>query len=165
MRRERCGGPGDEDFLEHDQVQQEIFPAFWFGFLALFLAFGALNGALRREPMFLVAPLALGVFGFFMMRKLVWELVDEVLDYGDYLLVKNRGAEDRIMLSNIMNVSRSTLVNPPRITLRLVQPSKFGSEISFSPVVKFTLNPFAKNQIAEDLMTRAYRARSRPTTL
>ena len=58
----------------------------------------------------------------------VWDLVDAVFDYGDYLLVKNRGAENRIMLSNIMNVSSSTFMNPPRITLKLVRPSKLGRE-------------------------------------
>jgi hypothetical protein len=65
------------------------------------------------------------------------------------------------MLSNIMNVSSSTFMNPPRVTLKLVRPSKFGREIAFSPASKFTLNPFAKNEIAEDLMDRAYRARTR----
>ncbi len=117
---------------------------------------------LKMEPMFLVAPGVMAVFGFFVMKMLVWDLVDAVFDYGDYLLVKNRGTEDRVMLSNIMNVSSSTLMNPPRITLKLVRPSKFGPEIAFSPTMKFTLNPFAKNAIAEDLIDRAYRARTSP---
>jgi hypothetical protein len=65
-------------------------------------------------------------------------------------------------LSNIMNVSSSTLMNPPRVTLKLVQPGKFGREIAFSPASKFMLNPFAKNEIAEDLINRAYHARTRP---
>jgi hypothetical protein len=32
-------------------------------------------------------PIAMSIFGFVLMRKLVWDLVDEVCDYGDYLLV------------------------------------------------------------------------------
>ena len=34
-------------------------------------------------------------FGFFIMKKLVFDLVDEVWDDGDTLLVKNRGQEER----------------------------------------------------------------------
>jgi hypothetical protein len=60
-----------------------------------------------------------------------------------------------------MNVSASTNMNPPRITLRLVQPGKFGSELAFSPTMSFTLNPFAKSGVAEDLIVRVDKARSR----
>jgi hypothetical protein len=76
-------------------------------------------------------------------------------------LIKNRREEDMIALSNIMNVNVTTYMNPPRITLRLVKPSKFGSEISFSPITGFKLNPFAKNEVAEDLIVRVDQARSR----
>jgi hypothetical protein len=103
----------------------------------------------------------MAVFGHFLMKKLVWDLVDEVYDCGDFLLVKNRDDEERIALSNIMNVNASTYINPPRITLRLVNPSKFGSEVAFSPITGFKLNPFAKNAVAEDLIVRVYQARSK----
>jgi hypothetical protein len=62
-----------------------------------------------------------------------------------------------------MNVNASTYVNPPRITLRLVTPGRFGNEIAFSPIAGFRLNPFAKNKIAEDLIVRVDRARSKRT--
>jgi hypothetical protein len=55
---------------------------------------------------FIVAPIAMGVFGFVLMRKLAWDLVDELYDYGDHLVVKNGGEEDTIALSNIMNSAR-----------------------------------------------------------
>ena len=101
----------------------------------------------------------MAVFGYFIMKKLVWDLVDEVYDAGDYLLVKNRGNEAQVLLANIMNVSATTYMNPPRIVLRLREPSNFGSEIAFSPASRFTLNPFAKNLVAEDLIVRVDRAR------
>ena len=91
--------------------------------------------------------------------KLVWSLADEVLDGGDYLLVKRGRLEDRIAFSDIMNVSASVMVNPPRITLRLARPSKFGDEVTFSPLRSMTLNPFARSAIAEDLIVRADAAR------
>lgn len=91
--------------------------------------------------------------------KLVWGLADEVYDGGDYLLVKRGRIEDRIAFSDIMNVNSSVMVNPPRITLRLARPSKLGDEVAFSPVRPMTLNPFARNAIAEDLIVRADAAR------
>lgn len=109
--------------------------------------------------MFLVGPGIMAVFGFVIMKKTVWDLVDEVYDDQDFLLVKNRGEEDRVALSNIINVSATTFMNPPRTTLRLVNPGKFGDEITFTPVRGFNLNPFAKNQVAEDLIVRVDKAR------
>src|SRR6185436_11382696 len=106
--------------------------------------------------MFLVIPVVMSGIGLFVMRKLVWDLADEVFDGGDALLVRNRGEEELIPLANIMNVSVSTYINPPRIALRLVTPGKFGSEIAFSPVTGFRLNPFARNPVAEDLIVRVY---------
>ena len=58
-------------------------------------------------------PIALGVFGFVLLRRLAWDLIEEVYDYGAHLVVKNGGEEDTIALSNIMNVSVSTLTNRP----------------------------------------------------
>jgi len=55
-----------------------------------------------------------------------------------------RGVEEDIPLSN-----------------RLVTPGKFGTELSFSPIRRFWLNPFAKNPFGEDLIVRVDRARSR----
>ncbi|HJU43899.1 MAG TPA: hypothetical protein VJ691_13825 [Vicinamibacterales bacterium] len=144
---------------------KRIFPLVWFGFLAVFVGM-TLVPAITRGPeagdlAFLVVPTIMAVIGYVMMKNLVWDLVDEVWDHGDYLVIKNRGDEARIELADVMNVSVSTNMNPPRITLRLVRPTRFGTEISFSPVRPFTLNPFAKNEIAEDLIVRVDRARSK----
>ena len=57
--------------------------------------------------------------------------------------------------------ARAAAMNPQRITLRLVKPGRFGPEISFTPVTRFGFNRFAKNPVAEDLMVRAYEARTR----
>ena len=138
---------------------KKVFPVVWFGFLAFFALI--LTTAAGQKAVALLPLLFVGGLGFFLMKKLVWDLVDEVYDCGDFLLVKNRSDEDNIPLTNIMNVSASMAVNPPRITLRLVIPSKFGNEISFSPVKTFTLNPFAKDPISEDLIQRIDQARSK----
>jgi hypothetical protein len=140
-------------------LSKKVFPLIWFGFLAQFVLVAFFRGGDAMPLPILIVPCVMAIFGYFLMKKLVWDLADEVWDCGDHLLVKNRGSEERIYLSDIMNVSASTLMNPPRITLRLVRPSQFGTEISFSPASPFSLNLFAKNAVAEDLIVRVDKAR------
>jgi hypothetical protein len=49
------------------------------------------------------------------------------------------------------------MINPPRVTLTLRQPSIFGTEVSFSAPVRFI--PFAKSPLVEDLIRRVDAAR------
>ncbi|MBL8267543.1 MAG: hypothetical protein JNL55_14210, partial [Steroidobacter sp.] len=82
---------------------KKIFPLFWFGFIAVFVAnVWTLGKGLPKDPMFIAVPIIMLLIGFVILKKLVWDLMDEVYDGGDYLLVKNRGEEERIPLSNIM---------------------------------------------------------------
>jgi hypothetical protein len=137
-----------------------VFPVMWFGFLAIFFVTGWIAGDSQQSPVFLLMPCAMALFGYFLFKKTLWVLADEVRDYGTYLVVRNRGEEATINLSNIMNVSVTTNVNPPRVTLRLVEPSRFGDELAFSPArTGFSLNPFKKNPIVEDLIVRVDQAR------
>ena len=138
---------------------KRVFPVIWFGFLAVFLVVSFRGPLQQGEWMFLAAPIFMGVVGFVLMKKLVWDLVDEVHDCGDYLLIRRGDEQERVPLSNIMNVSASTNTNPPRITLRLLKPGKFGAEIAFTPQVRFSLNPFAKNPIVDELIVRVDKAR------
>ncbi len=142
---------------------KKIFPILWFGILGTSVAAVLVRGAFKNDPLFLIVPCGMAIFGYFLMQKLVWDLADEVYDCGDALLIKNAGQQEMIPFSDIMHVNVVTMMNPPRITLRLVRPGKFGPEVSFSPATSFSLNPFAKNQVAEDLITRVDRARFRRT--
>jgi hypothetical protein len=141
------------------RFHKRIFPLMWFGFLGVFLIVALSAGALTEAAPVLVLPIAMAAFGFAMMKKLVWDLADEVYDAGEYLLVKNGDVEERIPLAGIMNISATTFVNPPRITLRLVAAGRLGNEIAYSPAMQFSLNPFAKCKLAEDLVLRVHRAR------
>jgi len=140
---------------------KRAFPTIWFGFIAFFVVQVLNSGAAQRDPMFLVVPAVMAVVGYFMMKKIVWNLADEVYDCDDFLLVKNRGREERIEIANIMNVSATTMMNPPQITLRLVRAGPNGNEVTFSPAMQFTLNPFARSPVAEDLIVRVDRARTK----
>ena len=146
---------------KHLFFNKKRFPFLWFGLLGFFVALELVTGAYKKVPEFLIIPCVLAVYGFFFMKKFVWDLVDEVYDCGDSLLIKGRGIEERVPLSHVMNVSASTNMSPPRITLRLAEPGELGPEISFCPAAPFTLNPFAKNVVAEDLIVRVDRARTK----
>ena len=140
-------------------LHKRIFPVFWFGLLAVFVAVALIAGPRDQwqSLIFLIVPIFMAVFGYVIMKRLVFDLVDEVWDDGSALIVRNKGQDDRIALSNIMNVSYSPLINPPRVTLTLRQPSNFGTEISFSAPVRFM--PFTKSPVVEDLILRVDAAR------
>lgn len=137
-----------------------VFPLAWFGFLGFFIYQSVQDGLIDSDPVFVVVPLGMAVVGVLVMRKLAWDLADSVDDCGSYLLVRKGGIEERIDLANVMNVNASTFQNPPRITLRLATPGRIGKNVSFSPRSRLSLNPFAPNPVAEDLMERVHRARS-----
>jgi hypothetical protein len=141
-------------------TMKKIFPAMWFGFLALFFMLVIGSGMAQKSGMLLIVPTALAVFGFFLIKLLIWDLMDEVIDYGNHLIVKYHGQEDIIYLTNIMNISVSIQQHPPRITLRLRTAGKFGEEVAFFPITEFSINPFKKNQLAEELISRIDKARS-----
>ena len=142
---------------------KRVFPIVWFAFLAIFVAVGlfAQDGKGGGPPLpFLVVPVIMMVIGFAVMKKLVFDLVDEVIDAGDALIVRNRGEEDRIALADIKNVSYSSMSNPPRVTLSLRQPGKFGSDVTFCAPLRVLPFP-TKNQAIEKLIDRVDAARQR----
>jgi hypothetical protein len=107
----------------------------------------------------LFVPVAMAAFGYFLMKNLVFDLVDEVWDAGSELLVKNKGGQARIALAEVVNVSYSVMTNPQRVSLTLRQPTVFGREITFAAPT--TWIPFAKSPAIEDLIERIDAARRR----
>jgi hypothetical protein len=144
---------------------KRVFPVLWLGGVALFLA-TALAGGMRAKAqpplVFFVVPFLMFGFGYWLMRRLVFDLADAVYDEGDALRVRLGGEEERILLANIINISYSGLTNPARATLTLREPGRFGKEVTFSPVQK-VLGPLLRtsNPIISDLIERADAARRR----
>lgn len=135
-----------------------IFPVVWFGFLAVFVGI-ALFGSRRPSPFpFLIAPIAMLGFGYFLMKKLIFDLVDEVWDDGRTLVVKNGSQTDRIPLADIKNVNYSPFLNPPRVTLSLRRQTAFGDQITFCAPVRFV--PLTASPVISDLIDRVDRERS-----
>jgi hypothetical protein len=118
----------------------------------------------KSPPAFvLIIPLVMAAFGFGIMHKLVFDLMDSVYDAGDHLVLHFKGQDETVPLSNIINVSHTQLMNPPRITLTLRQPCRFGTKVAFCPAtswVDYKSLGFT-NAIADELIDRADKARSK----
>lgn len=146
---------------------KRVFPVFWFGFLSVFVLLIAATGLTDRNhrsaPMIIyLIPVIMMVVGYFIMRALVLDLMDEVYDCGEYLVIKNKGQETRIDLSNIINISYAGMTNPRRATLTLREPCSFGKTVTFSPKRQrlFDFNLFT-NPAIDDLITRVDAARQK----
>jgi hypothetical protein len=140
---------------------KRIFPVIFFGFLVVFIGIALFanlrsNSALDNIP-FLIVPIVMTVIVFFISKKLIFDLADEVWEDGDTLVVRNFGQEQRIALADIKNVNYSPLISPPRVTLSLRRPTVFGDEVTFCAPVR--LVPLAPNPVINDLIERVDRAR------
>lgn len=138
---------------------KRVFPLIWFGFLGFFIFVGLFSTATQKGPgvMFLVVPIGMAIFGYFIMKKLVWDLLDEVYDEGNSLLFRNGNQEVRVNLKDIKNVSYSTMTNPPRVTVSVRYKTVLGDELTFSPPASWV--PFKKNEDIERLIDRIDEAR------
>jgi hypothetical protein len=142
---------------------KRVFPAIWFGFLALFVVLPLIFGGNGRpsppEPFFIIIPAGMAVFGYVIMRRLIFDIVDEVVDLGDALGVRNGKQEERIPLSDITNVNYVPIMNPPRVTLSLRRPGLFGSTVTFCAPAQFM--PFSSSPVIDELIARIDAARSK----
>jgi hypothetical protein len=143
-------------------VYKRIFPLLFFGIVSLFIAFvivGGLRSGQNPPLPVLIVPVLAAAFIYFVMKRLIFDLVDEVLDAGDALIVRNRGQEDRIALSDITNINYTPLVSPPRVTLSLRRASVFGAEVTFCAPTRFV--PFSSSPVINELIQRIDAARPR----
>jgi hypothetical protein len=134
--------------------QKKIFPIIWFGILGLIVCGAIVTGAVKSGPgiMFILVPASMAVIGYLVMKKLVFDLIDEVYDEGDTLLFREKGKEVRVSLADIKNVSYSWRMSPPRITLSIRYMTELGDELTFSPPASFI--PLRKNRDIEELIDR-----------
>jgi hypothetical protein len=136
---------------------KRVFPVIFFGGLLIVVVTGL---SASGDPLtFLIGAVVMAIFGYFIMKKLVFGLADEVLDAGDALIVRNGGQEDRISLSDIKNVSYSPYMNPPQVTLSLRRQTVFGDTIAFC--APGGLVPFWSSPVIDDLINRVDAARQK----
>lgn len=101
------------------------------------------------EPMFFIMPCIMGVVGFFVMKRLIFDLMDEVWMNPDELIIKNGHWEEHMPLENVINVGNTTMSNTQRITLTLRNNCRFGSEITFMPA---STGMFTRSTVASELI-------------
>jgi hypothetical protein len=102
----------------------------------------------------------LGSFLIYFLKRDIWGLADQVLDGGDYLLVRRGGKQERVLLNNVVNVDVTHQFNVAKIVLRFRTPTAFGEKIAFYPKVSHRLG--GRNDIADDLADRIARIRVGP---
>lgn len=132
-----------------------------FGFLLVFAVgpFVAplIGGTVTGSPFVFVAfTLAMGIAFYFQTKKMIFDLADEVLDDGDWLVVRKGRLEDRIVLADIMNLNYSFFGNLSRVTLSLRKQSVFGTHVSFRARAPFwtAIWPFSQPPIVDELVER-----------
>jgi len=139
--------------------EKRIIPFTWFGvplliFAAPFIQTGYVPPLSFFLGFYLIPTVVVVVVlpvGYFVMRKTVLNVVDEVLDAGDALVVKNGNQEERIALSDIVNVSYSPHMGVQRAILLLRRPSIFGTRIHFAPPTRFL---FFASPIVDELIKK-----------
>jgi len=136
-----------------------VFPVIWFGILAivfLLTLFGK-DAHGNHSPVAVVFPLGMAAIGYFILKKTMWGLADEVLDAGDSLIVRRGSEQEQIPLANIINVGYQPMADASRVTLTLRNPGRFGNEISFYAQKKFL--PYGQNPVITELIQRIDAAR------
>lgn len=107
------------------------------------------------SPMILVilaGSLMIGTLGFAMMKAIPRDFVDEVIDEGNALLIRNAGTELRVALSGIQEVNFMGYERPQRLSIVLRDASPLGKTITFIP--RYIPLCFASHPIASDLRQR-----------
>jgi len=156
--------PGKRISSRNTFFQKKVLPLLLLGVLALGVTAPLLltRGSPNAPPWpVLVMPVAVGVIIYAVLRRLVFDLADEVVDEGDALRVRFGEEVERVPLAEIINVSYSGITNPPRITLTLRNAGRFGREITFSPQQGFLSPLFRPNPLVGDLIERVDLARRR----
>jgi hypothetical protein len=96
----------------------------------------------QLTPLALIPPIGFAVAGIFSMQRWCFPLLDEVWIDETTILVRNRGREDRIPISDLTQI---TVHAKPYMTLELKEPTCFGRELKF--VARFFQWPPAEEQL------------------
>lgn len=142
---------------------KRVLPLLFFGMLALLLAIAWLSARPGQPPpaAAFAVPSVMATIFYFVLRRTVLDLADEVFDEGDALRVRIGPDEERIALADIINVSYAGMTNPARVTLTLRSPGRFGKEIIFSPQQSWLMPLFRPNPLVNELIERVDAARRR----
>lgn len=134
--------------------QKRVFPVMWFGIIIAVSVTAVLAPKKSELPLaLLLIPIVMALFGYALMRLLIFDLVDAVYDCGDHLLICSGNEKWRVPIENIMNIGYSGVTNPKRITLTIRAPTGQASkDITFMPPHSWVI--FAKHPLVTELIQR-----------
>ncbi|MGY8818977.1 MAG: hypothetical protein ACKVLM_06185 [Pseudomonadales bacterium] len=113
---------------------------------------------MNESFMLLAISFFMAVLGYLFFKNNLWNLADEVFDDGGSLLFYMNGKEQRVKLSEIININHTQMGSVERVVLKVRAGGAVGSELAFTPPMRF--NPFSKNAMITDLIERVDRART-----
>jgi hypothetical protein len=140
---------------------KRVFPVFFVVGGIVAVGFGLWNATMRAGSFMEVIPfVGVTAVGFAIIRFVAADLADEVLDGGDYLLVRKDGIEERVPLTEIETVTESIWnKRPPRLELVRRSAGKLGRVIAFIPT-NYSVAPFSKSALFYELTDRVVRVQS-----
>ena len=142
----------------------KLFPMLLFGIGSPFIFFRGFDKMMESTATYRV----LFILLYSCLGYLIWQsvrsMVDEVQDFGGYLLVRKSGRSERVNIENIINVSADypKYSGAPVLRLRVDHFGIFGSEIVFIPAGGKKISKDGRrrrNAVEEDLIKRVDLAR------
>ncbi|MEL6823928.1 MAG: hypothetical protein AAFP70_19405 [Calditrichota bacterium] len=138
-----------------------LFPALWFGFsivmAIIILSFGDIATVWPRA----LPSLAMMVGGFFLFRKLYWNLADEVIDHGDLLQIRKGNISQEIALQDIINIDYD--MTQSHVTLNTREAGPLGKAVKFQAPI-FKSGFFSRSPYVDELIERVDDARRKSYT-
>jgi hypothetical protein len=136
---------------------------FWLSAVALVAAVAAptvVDRSIFDQPVVHAIPICvlIGFCIYLLQNGHFFSIADQVVDCGDYLLVRRARTEVKIPFSSIAAAEVATTYRIHRITLHLREHTKLGVRVDFWPQASHWGNLFAVQQVANDLADRARRA-------
>jgi hypothetical protein len=123
----------------------------------------ALDGSLSQDPspsLFSAGILAV-FFAYFFWKTRIHRLADEVTDCEDHLKVQRGRTEEIVPLSNVSSAEVASGGGLQRITVRLREPTKLGTQFEFLPQASLWSNPAGVKRVAGSLSERANQLQGR----
>lgn len=135
-----------------------LFPIAWVGVLLMIVVPSIVNGALESSVKIIAVPAVMIAFGSLLFKKLVWDLISEVIDEGDSLLFRRGKKEQRVFLRDITGIKYSRMMNPERGVIKTCSDGAIGKELVFTLPARISF--FSKSPVIVDLIERVGQARN-----
>ena len=113
---------------------KRVVPVLWAGVFAVILA----TSIASREPAAIVMAgvglVVMGGLALVLLKRLVWDLADEVQDHGDYLVVRRGDEEEQVPLAMFSGVDYADTLFRPWVIPELTTEAKTDGSGTYTVV-------------------------------